>query len=121
MGLKHPKNSLFTHSSFTSNEDLVSMFQTVFIIDHTRPLKLKNIVYRENADNLTEITDVDIIFFDADQLEHIKKFQTVWKKSKSMLYIDGPLPNLGIQNFLRTENFEMIEITKDYTIWKQKK
>jgi hypothetical protein len=97
------------------------MFKTVFIIDHVRHLKRKNVIYRENLDSLSEIMDIDVIFLDADQLENLKKFQGVWKKSKSMLYIEGPLPHISFQNFLRTENFEMIEITKDYTIWKQKK
>ncbi len=121
MGLKHPKNALVLNPRYMTNDDVFSMFQTVFILDSSRQVKKKNVIYRENIESINEILDIDIIFIDSDGLNLLKKLQGVWRKSKSIIHIEGPLPHISYQDLLRLENFEILEISKDYTIWKQKK
>lgn len=121
MGLKHPKNAIITDPSLLEGIDILDMFQTIFIIDDKRDIKRKNVIYRENTDTISELFDIDLIMISVKHHDLLKFFSNIWRKSKSILYIQGPVPQLSIQNLLYTEHYELSETNKDYTIWKPKK
>ena len=87
---KNTNNAVVVGQAFGYLEILLSMYQSVFVINDTKPnIKAKNLIYRENFNHMNNIIDVSAIFFDLDQIASLENFKEFWKRNNSYVIIEG--------------------------------
>lgn len=117
---KFPRNAILLGNAFGHIEDVCDVFSSAFVIgtvDYS--LKRKNLIFRETIEDLYDIPTVDMIFVNADQAENLRKLPPVWKRFTPIIIVEGSdMLDYGLQKFLKSERFRVVEIQKGYHIWK---
>jgi hypothetical protein len=86
-------NAVVIGTAFGYLETILGIYATVFVIAENVPtVKAKNLVYKENFDNLNAITEVSAIFFDLNQLDQLAMIKDCWQRNKSKIIIEGDDP-----------------------------
>lgn len=92
----HPhslQNALVIGRGFGFLESITETYQTVFLIDLTRPdTKTKNLVFKENYDDLHLLVDVSTVFFDLAKINDINLIAPVFTRWKSLVIVEGNEP-----------------------------
>lgn len=90
---KNQVNAIVIGTAFGNLEKILEIYNTVFVIDKNFPtVKAKNLVYRENFDNLNTITEISAIFFDLNQLDQFAMVKEFWQRNNSKIIIEGDDP-----------------------------
>jgi hypothetical protein len=90
---KHQVNAVVIGNAFGNLENILEIYSTVFVIDESSPtVKAKNLVYKENFDNLNAITEVSAIFFDLSRLDQFEMVKDFWRRNNSKVIIEGDEP-----------------------------
>jgi hypothetical protein len=90
---KTQANAVVIGTAFGNLEHILEIYNTVFVIDEILPtVKAKNLVYKENFDNLNAITEVGAIFFDLTRLNQFEMVKDLWQRNKSKVIIEGDEP-----------------------------
>jgi hypothetical protein len=120
---KRIRNVLVVGTAFEQLEDLLESFATVFVISNTAPrLRKRNVVYREDFDNIHLLTDIDLIIIDFSQEYAIPELIQVWRRTNPTIIIQGPeLISKDFQKLLKVDHYAIIEVAKGYYVWKNKK
>lgn len=120
---KRTRNVLVVGTAFEQLEDLLETFATVFVINDINPrLQKRNVVYRENFDNIHLLTDIDLIIIDINQEHAIPELIQVWRRTNPTIVIQGPeLISKDFQKLLKVDHYAIIEVAKGYYVWKNKK
>ena len=85
-------NALVIGKAFGYLTDVINIYANVFIINENADgLKAKNLIYRENIDRLSNITDIGAIFLDLNNLDKLELLMTVWQKHNSKRFVEGGL------------------------------
>lgn len=83
-------NALVIGKAFGYLVDIIDIYASVFVIDDKAVgLKAKNLIYRENIDRLSNITDVGAIFLDLNELDKLELLMTLWQTHSSKIFIEG--------------------------------
>ena len=83
-------NALVIGKAFGYLAEIINIYASVFVIDkNPSGLKAKNLIYRENIDRLSNITDVGAIFLDLNELDKLELLTTVWQTHSSKIFIEG--------------------------------
>jgi hypothetical protein len=86
-------NAVVIGCAFGYLENILEIYNTVFVIDENLPtVKAKNLVYKENFDNLNAITEVSAIFFDLNRLDRFETVKDFWQRNNSKVIIEGDDP-----------------------------
>jgi hypothetical protein len=117
------RNLLILGTAFGHLEELLDSFGTVFVVSNSLPIiKKRNLIYRENYDDIHVLTDVDIIIVDFEYGNFIPELTQVWRRTNPAIVVQGPdLISKDIQKILKSDHYNIVEITKDYYLWKNKK
>lgn len=117
---KASRNVLIVGQAWGNLQDVVESFSSIFLIDdQKRIIRAKNVIYRENFDNVSQLQDVDLILLDLDHENHINNILPILKRWTSILIIEGPgLISKENQNFLKTHRYEIVEVQKRHYVWK---
>ncbi len=117
---KKARNVLVVGNAWGNIQELSESYNTIFLVDdQQRKVRGRNIVYRENFDNIHLLYDVDIILIDIDHQNHISELYQLFKRWDSLIIIQGPeLISKENQNFLKSHNYQIVEIHKTYYQWK---
>jgi siroheme synthase (precorrin-2 oxidase/ferrochelatase) len=120
---KRSRNVLVVGTALEQLEDLLETFATVFVISNTAPrLQKRNVVYREDFDNIHLLTDIDLIIIDINQEHTIPELIQVWRRTNPTIVIQGPeLISKDFQKLLKVDHYAIIEVAKGYYVWKNKK
>jgi hypothetical protein len=87
------QNALVIGKGFGFLTNILEIFQTVFLIDNSRPaIKARNLVFKEGSDELHLLVDVSMIFFDKDNINEINSYAPVFTRWKSIVIIEGDEP-----------------------------
>jgi hypothetical protein len=90
---KNQVNAVVIGTAFGNLENILEIYNTVFVIDDNFPtVKAKNLVYKENFDNLNAITEVSAIFFDLSRLDQFEMVKDFWQRNNSKVIIEGDEP-----------------------------
>lgn len=90
---KHANNAVVVGKAFGTLEKILSIYKTTFVIGvDTPPIKAKNLVYRENFQNLNSITEIGAIFFDRDTILHLDSLKDLWQRNNAVVIIEGNDP-----------------------------
>ena len=83
-------NALVIGKAFGYLTDIINIYARVFLInENVDGLKAKNLIYRENIDRLSNITDIGAIFLDLNNLNKLESLMTVWQTHNSTVFIEG--------------------------------
>ncbi len=87
------QNALVIGEGFGFMENIIGMFQTVFVINDTPPTtKYRNLVYKENYEDLHLLVDISVVFFDLKKINDINLTTPVFTRWKSMVVVEGNDP-----------------------------
>ena len=102
---------------------VVDSFDTVFVVSSNPPIiKKRNLIYRENYNDIHTLTDVDIIIVDFDHSNFIPELTQVWRRTGPAIVVQGPdLISKDIQKILKSDHYNIVEVAKGYYLWKNKK
>ncbi len=90
---KNLHNCLVVGQGFGYLQELTNIYQTVFVIDSQRPeIKAKNLVFRNNFDDLSHMNEISAVFVDIAATEHLNKITSLWMRCNSMVIIEGDDP-----------------------------
>jgi hypothetical protein len=104
-------------------ETFLPYFKTVFILKtDNRIIKGKNVVYKEKFNDINIIKNIDFVFLSASSLDEFDKISNVLTFFRSVVYIDHGefLPKEQSVKFTGI-GYEIVELIKNYQIWKSKK
>ena len=120
---KNCESAVVIGHGFGHLDKIIEIFKTVFVIDSVAPtIKSKNLVYRENFDNLSQITEVSMIFFDLDKVYHLNAVSPIWHRNKSMIVIEGNEPiDRTMSKPLYDSAYECTGLHGFFHIWELKK
>lgn len=89
----NPENCLVVGKAFEFLKEISEIYKTVFVIDNHRPeLKLRNLVYRQNLEDLHNLTEITVIFFDLTSINQLSSIMHIAVKYKSLVVIEGNAP-----------------------------
>jgi hypothetical protein len=72
---------------------LSNIFKTVFVISYSdNKIKRKNIIYRENFNDINDIGSVSIIMVDLDKVKELEMMPTYWTRFHPLVLIEGNEP-----------------------------
>jgi hypothetical protein len=108
---------------FSHLEDILEVFETVFVVSEKKPeIKHKKLVYRENCDNLSDLYEIQAVFFDLDQLDKLIYMPVVWTKNRPIVIIEGNDPIERTHSKpLYDHGFRCVELLGFFHIWKKQK
>ena len=83
-------NALVIGKAFGYLTDIINIYASVFVInENVDGLKAKNLIYRENIDRLSNITDIGAIFLDLNDLDKLESLMAVWQTHNSVVFVEG--------------------------------
>jgi hypothetical protein len=115
------RNVLAVGTALGNLEDLLETFDTVFVVNGTLPrIQKRNVVYRENFDNIHLVSDVDLIIIDFLHEKFIPELQQIWRRTQPTIIIEGPeLISKECQKLLKSDHYAIREVAKNYYTWKK--
>ena len=120
---RRARNLLVIGTAFGNLEELLDSFDTVFVVSSNPPIiKKRNLIYRENYNDIHTLTDVDIIIVDFDHSNFISELTQVWRRTNPAIVVQGPdLISKDIQKMLKSDHYNIVEVVYGYYLWKNKK
>jgi len=117
------ENCLVVGQGFGRLQELSEIYKTVFVIDTQRPeLKARNIVFRDNFDETSYMTELSAVFFDRASIDFLEKTTTLWTKCNSMVVIEGNDPIERHQSGpLYRAGWECTNLQGLFHVWELKK
>lgn len=87
---RNSTNAMVVGNGFGILPNILNIYRSVFITANDDDnIRAKNLIYRENINNLNNITDVGSIFFDLNKLDSLESLQHFWSKNNSVIFIEG--------------------------------
>lgn len=119
---RQPLNCLVMGHGFGLLQDISQIYKTVFVIDKRRPdLKVKNLVYRENADDLSCMTELSVIFFDLSATDKLSSIVNLAARCNSLVIIEGNDPiGREISGPLYHYNYHCTSLQNLFHVWELK-
>ena len=86
----NPLNALVVGSGFGRLEEITEMFKTVFVIADEYPnIRMKNVIFREDAFRLDLLSDVKSVFIDLDRVDYIENLEVILQRHTPNVFIEG--------------------------------
>lgn len=122
-GSKVHENCVVVGNIWNNLDEITEVFNTVFILTlDSQEFKKRNVVYREDFDDLSILPVIDTVFVDYEKLEHLVKLEKIINKYRLTVYIGHPYHvDNYYRKFLYGRGYELVEFCKTYQIWKPKK
>jgi hypothetical protein len=116
-----PQNAVVVGQGFGQLANILETFNTVFIFSWNQPnLRAKNLVFRENFNDLNPLHDISAIFIDLDQTQHLENMAQIWHKNKCTVLIEGNDPiGRNLSGPLYQDHFRCVDQQGIYHVWKQ--
>lgn len=116
------QNALVVGEGFGFLTNIVEIFQTVFLINDTKPeLKSRNLVFKENSDDLHLLIDISIVFFDKNKINELNLYYPVFTRWKSIVLIESHEPlEREIYMPLLHHGWKVTNLDGPYHVWELK-
>ena len=86
----YTENALVVGKAFGNLDQLLEIYTNVFVIDDSPPAaKARNLIYKENFDDLNVLTQVGAIFIDLDKIDKLDTLEDFWQRHKSTIFVEG--------------------------------
>lgn len=86
----YTENALVVGKAFGNLDQLLEIYTNVFVVDDDPPAaKARNLIYKENFDDLNILTQVGAIFIDLDKIDKLDILEHFWQRHKSTIFVEG--------------------------------
>ena len=86
----YTENALVVGTAFGNLDQLLEIYINVFVIDDEPPsAKARNLIYKENFNDLNVLTQVGAIFIDLDKIDQLEILEDFWQRHKSTIFVEG--------------------------------
>lgn len=121
--VKHLENAIVLGNGFNELDLILESFQTVFVFSYDPPTKkAKNLVYRENFNDVSPLFGVSVVFVDRDRLDDLEKLVDVWTKCQSAIMIEGnEVIDRSLSKILYSHGYHAVDQQSVFHTWKLKK
>ena len=86
----YTENALVVGKAFGNLDQLLEIYINVFVIDDLPPsTKARNLIYKENFDDLNVLTQVGAIFIDLDKIDKLEILEDFWQRHRSTIFVEG--------------------------------
>ena len=86
----YTENALVVGKAFGNLDQLLEIYINVFVIDDSPPsTKARNLIYKENFDDLNVLTQVGAIFIDLDKIDKLDILEDFWQRHRSTIFVEG--------------------------------
>jgi hypothetical protein len=118
--VKNPENAAVLGHGFGRLDIMLDLFKTIFIFSwDSPPAKAKNLIFRENFDDLNPLSEISMVFIDLNQLHHIEKIMPVCVRNKSLIIIEGnEVIGRDLSKTLYINNYRAVDQHGFYHVWK---
>lgn len=121
--LENPENAIIVGRGFCDVEDLSTIFQSIFMISESPPeKKLKNLIYRENFDNLSQLSYITAVFFALHDIKKLDMIVPILTRWNPMVIVQGnELIGRDLSKTLYDNKYIAFSQNGSFHIWKPKK
>lgn len=119
--IKNPENALVVGTGFGNLASIINTHRNVFIVDHNDcAIKSKNLIYREDLEQMHFINDVRVIYLDLDKVHHLTNLEFFWTNNRSLIIIEGKDP-IGRKDSkpLYNSGWECTSVEKHFHVWEK--
>ena len=86
----YTENALVVGKAFGNLDQLLEIYTNVFVVDEDPPsAKARNLIYKENFNDLNVLTQVGAIFIDLDKIEKLEILEDFWQRHRSTIFVEG--------------------------------
>ena len=86
----YTENALVVGKAFGNLDQLLEIYTNVFVVDDEPPsVKARNLIYKENFNDLNVLTQVGAIFIDLDKIDQLEILEDFWQRHKSTIFVEG--------------------------------
>ena len=86
----YTENALVVGKAFGNLDQLLEIYTNVFVVDGDPPsAKARNLIYKENFDDLNVLTQVGAIFIDLDKIDKLEILEDFWQRHRSTIFVEG--------------------------------
>ena len=86
----YTENALVVGKAFGYLDQLLEIYTNVFVVDDDPPsAKARNLIYKENFNDLNVLTQVGAIFIDLDKIEKLEILEDFWQRHRSTIFVEG--------------------------------
>jgi hypothetical protein len=121
--LKNAECCLVVGDIIDTPDTFLPYFKTVFVLKtNDRTIKGRNIVYKEKFNDINAIKIIDFVFLSFSSLSEFDKISNALTFFRPMIYIDhGEFLPKEYTNKFASIGYEIVELIKNYQVWKPKK
>jgi hypothetical protein len=118
-----PENALVVGSGIGNLSSIINMHDSVFIVDcDNQIIKSKKLIYREDINNLKEISNIRVIYVDIDKLHRLEVLKNQWQRHKSLVIVEGGEPiGRDVSNPLYNTSWGCVSVEKRFHVWERLK
>ena len=86
----YTENALVVGTAFGNLDQLLEIYTNVFVInDKPSFTKARNLIYKENFNDLNALIQVGAIFIDLDKIDKLETLEDFWQRHRSTVFIEG--------------------------------
>ena len=86
----YTENALVVGTAFGNLDQLLEIYTNVFVINDKPPsTKARNLIYKENFNDLNALIQVGAIFIDLDKIDKLETLEDFWQRHRSTVFIEG--------------------------------
>ena len=117
----YTENALVVGKAFGNLDQLLEIYTNVFVVDEDPPsAKARNLIYKENFDDLNALIQVGAIFIDLDKIDKLEILEDFWQRHRSTIFVEGNdciLRHLSKPLF--KTGWQCTSLQGIYHVWKQ--
>lgn len=120
--IENPENALVIGQGFFPLESLCQVFKSVFIISEITPqTKFRNLIYRENFNDMSQLSNISIVFFGLKDIKKLENVSSVLNRWRPDVYIEGEVfITRDLSKPLYDNRYIAVSHNKTFHIWKSK-
>ena len=120
---KNLENCLVVGNVWGEFSHIVEHFRNVFVKKTDKPyVRSRNVVVRAEFSEMALYSQIDFVFVDRDCLEYLQSVEKVFTHFSPLIYIGyGEFLDKEYSAYLNSLSYEIVELRKEYQVWKRKK
>lgn len=120
--IKHPDNCIVVGDGMGYFLEISELFKTVFVLNtEGMTRKARNVIYREDFKDVNLFSGINYIFIDGNYVNRITDLLQPIQRFRPIVYIGlGEFVDKHSNKMLTGWHYQIVEIFKEYQIWKSK-
>ena len=93
-------------------------FNTVFVYSNSQVVRARNIVYRENFNDMSVLSEIGVVLFAGENLSSLKYLKDLLSKTRAAIILFSPeLMDAEHAKLLKNYRYQIVDIRKKFQVW----